>query len=80
MLPFVKQRFTYVLKWSDVRTWGTDLPPVDGDLIYVPQGQVLLIDVDTPQVVGIAAQNATVIVANHSSIAVKTGFITLIGG
>ena len=79
-IPFIRQRFTYVLKWSDVRTWGTDLPPVDGDLIYVPAGQKLLIDQDTPQVVGISAKNASVIIPNNTNITIKTGFITIIGG
>jgi hypothetical protein len=74
------QRFTYVLRWSDIRTWGTDLPPVDGDLIYVPQGKILLVDIDTPQVAGIVAQNASVIVANNTNVTIRTGFIMLVGG
>lgn len=32
----LQSRFRYVLRWSDHRTWGTDLPPVDKDLVYVP--------------------------------------------
>lgn len=46
--------FLYVLKWSDSRTWGTDLPPVEGDLVYVPPGMTLLVDTDTPVLAGIA--------------------------
>lgn len=46
--------FQYVLKWSDSRTWGVDLPPVDGDLVYVPKGMTLLVDTDTPILEGIA--------------------------
>jgi hypothetical protein len=80
MMPFIRQRFTYVLKWSDIRTWGTDLPPVDGDLVYVPPNQTLLVDQDTPQLAGIAVQNGTIIFPNDTSITVKTDFITLVGG
>jgi hypothetical protein len=36
--------FRYVMRWSDIRTWGTDLPPIDGDLVYVPKGMHLLVD------------------------------------
>lgn len=45
--------FRYVLKWSDQRTWGTDLPPIDDDLVYVPYGMHLLVDVSTPILAGI---------------------------
>jgi hypothetical protein len=37
------------MRWSDHRTWGTDLPPVDKDLVYVPPGMHLLVDQSTPQ-------------------------------
>ena len=30
------EKFMYVLRWSDIRTWGTDSFPVEGDLVYVP--------------------------------------------
>jgi hypothetical protein len=32
----LQARFRYVMRWSDPRTWGTDLPPIDKDLVYVP--------------------------------------------
>lgn len=70
----------YVLKWSDPTTWGTDLPPIDGDLVYVPAGMTLLVDQDTPQLEGIAVQNGTIIFANNTNITVKAGFITVVGG
>ena len=39
-----KEEFIYVQRWSDIRTWGTDLPPVEGDLVYVPPGMTLFVD------------------------------------
>jgi len=49
----VYQEFSYVLRWSDIRTWGTDMPPVDGDLVFVPIGMNLLVDISTPLLKGI---------------------------
>jgi hypothetical protein len=40
----LQKRFRYVMRWSDPRTWGTDLPPIDDDLVYVPHGMHLLLD------------------------------------
>ena len=50
----LRDTFTYVLKWSDSRTWGVDSVPVDGDLVYVPTGMTLLVDINTPILNGIA--------------------------
>lgn len=40
----IRESFMYVLRWSDPRTWGTDMPPIEGDLVYVPKGMVLYMD------------------------------------
>jgi len=50
----LKDTFVYVLKWSDSRTWGVDSVPVDGDLVFVPTGMTLLVDINTPILNGIA--------------------------
>lgn len=52
------------MRWSDIRTWGTDLPPVDGDLVYVPQGMTLYVDQDTPILDGIVVENGKLIFAD----------------
>ena len=41
------------MRWSDIRTWGTDLPPVKDDLVYVPKGMSLFVDQSTPKLAGI---------------------------
>ncbi len=69
-----------MLKWSDARTWGVDLPPIDGDLVYVPAGMTLLIDQDTPDLLGIASQSATIVFPTNQDITVRAGFITIVGG
>lgn len=76
----IQNSFLYVLKWSDKRTWGVSLPPVDGDLVYIPQGMTLLVDQSTPILAGIAAQNATIIFSNDTDLVVQAGFITVVGG
>lgn len=76
----LKETFSYVLRWSDIRTWGTDLPPVDDDLVFVPAGMNLLVDQSTPKLKGILVQNGTLTFADESEITVRTGFITVVGG
>jgi hypothetical protein len=76
----IYQSFSYVLRWSDIRTWGTDLPPVDGDLVYVPPGMNLLVDQTTPILKGILVQNGTLTFADESDMVISTGLITLTGG
>lgn len=38
--------FTYVNLWSDQTTWGGEFAPVDGEMVYLPAGLNLLVDVD----------------------------------
>jgi hypothetical protein len=47
------------MRWSDIRTWGTDMPPIDGDFVFVPAGMNLLVDQSTPKLKGILVQNGT---------------------
>lgn len=49
----VLQAPIYVYRWSNDQTWGGDVPPVDGDLVQIPNGLVLLIDQNVPQLAGI---------------------------
>lgn len=72
--------FSYVMRWSDIRTWGTDMPPIDGDLVYVPVGMNLLVDQSTPILEGILVENGTLTFADESDMVVQAGFITLVGG
>eukprot|EP00931_Biecheleriopsis_adriatica_P101149 TRINITY_DN76357_c0_g1_i1.p1 TRINITY_DN76357_c0_g1~~TRINITY_DN76357_c0_g1_i1.p1 ORF type:complete len:5100 (-),score=780.62 TRINITY_DN76357_c0_g1_i1:121-13482(-) len=41
-------RYRYLDRWSDERTWANREPPVDGDLVVIPDGQAVLLDMDTP--------------------------------
>ena len=50
----LQDTFLYVLKWSSPATWGVDSAHIDKDLVYVPLGTTLLVDVNTPVLNGIA--------------------------
>jgi hypothetical protein len=39
--------FRYVNRWSEPKTWGGDFAPIDGDLISIPKGLHLLVDIDS---------------------------------
>lgn len=45
----IQSEFKYVMRWSDPDTWGTDKPPQEGDLVYVPAGMILYVDQTTPK-------------------------------
>jgi len=59
-LAITNKKFQYVMRWSDPRTWGTDIPPIDGDLVYIPAGMHLLVDQSTPILKGIVVENGTI--------------------
>jgi hypothetical protein len=57
----LQDTFLYVLRWSDPKTWGVDSMPIDNDLVYVPLGLTLLVDMSTPVLNGIAVEGGTLI-------------------
>lgn len=36
-------------KWSNIYSWQDSEPPVDGDSVVVPEGQAIMLDVDSPK-------------------------------
>jgi hypothetical protein len=76
----LRDTFLYVLKWSNPKTWGVGMPPIANDLIYVPLGTTLLVDVNTPVLNGIAVNGGTLIFSDDMDLVVQTGFITVNGG
>ncbi|XP_038045747.1 fibrocystin-L-like [Patiria miniata] len=53
--------FYYIDVWSSQYTWGGKDPPIEGDLVRVPVGQTLLLDVTTPILSMLLIQGGTVI-------------------
>jgi hypothetical protein len=41
-------QFMYIDRWSDLTSWKNQEPPVDGDIVWVPEGQVIMLDQNTP--------------------------------
>lgn len=41
--------FRYIDKWSNVYSWLDSEPPVDGDSVFVPEGQAIQLDQDSPK-------------------------------
>ena len=39
-------KFTYANYWSDPETWGGEFAPQDGESIVIPEGQMLIVDID----------------------------------
>ena len=65
------------MRWSDIRTWGTDLPPVEGDLVSVPKGMSLYVDQSTPKLQGIIVEEGKIIFADEGPMDIHTNFITI---
>lgn len=57
--------FRYVNRWSEPKTWGGDFAPVDGDLISIPKGLHLLVDIDsTPILSAVVVEGSLIFPSN----------------
>eukprot|EP00898_Chlorokybus_atmophyticus_P004648 jgi/Chlat1/5184/Chrsp33S05041 len=43
--------YRYIDRWSAPSTWGGEAPPGEGDSVYVPAGQNILLDMSPPRMV-----------------------------
>ena len=41
--------YTYIDRWSSPTTWGGESPPREGDSVFIPPGQNILMDMSTPK-------------------------------
>jgi hypothetical protein len=55
--------FRYVKRWSDVETWGFDVPPLEGEAVSIPAGMHLLVDVDSTPVLSFLTVEGSLIFA-----------------
>ena len=72
--------FDYVLRWSDIRTWGTDPFPIADDMVYVPKNMRLLVDESTPVLKAIVVNDGILEFADESDMVIQAEIITLRGG
>ncbi len=53
--------FRYVNYWSEPSTWGGEFAPIDGDMVHVPKGLHLLVDVDsTPKLSAVVVEGSLI--------------------
>jgi hypothetical protein len=57
--------FRYVNYWSEPLTWGGEFPPIEGDLVSIPKGLNLLVDVDsTPILSAVVVEGSLIFPSN----------------
>ena len=71
--------FLYSELWSDTRTWGGEVPPRAGELVVVPPGMNLVLDMPTPLLAGILIEGA-LIVNDIPGITIDAYYIFVYGG
>ena len=60
--------FTYANDWSDPDTWGGEFEPQDGDSIVIPQGQMLIVDInESPMLNAIIVYGSLVFIPDSTS-------------
>lgn len=69
--------FFYANNWSDDPVWGGDVPPRDGDVVVIPMGQVLMVDIPvTPKLYSILVEG-TLIFKDGIDISLNSNFILI---
>ncbi len=48
LLADPNMKFVYIDRWSDPDSWRGGVLPIAGDIVWIPEGQVILMDVNTP--------------------------------
>lgn len=59
--------FRYVNYWSEPLTWGGEFAPIEGDMVYVPKGLNLLVDVDSTPVLSAVVVEGGLIFPSNSN-------------
>jgi hypothetical protein len=47
--------------WSEPLTWGGEFAPIKGDMIYIPKGLSLLVDVDSTPILSVVVVEGALI-------------------
>jgi G8 domain len=58
--------FRYVSYWSDTLTWGGEFAPIVEDMVYVPKGLNLLVDVDSTPILSAVLVEGSLIFPSHA--------------
>ena len=57
--------YMYANLWSDTITWGGEFAPIEGDLVYIPAGLNLIVDVDSTPVLSAVVVDGSLIFPSH---------------
>ena len=71
--------FLYSELWSDPATWGGELPPIDGQLVVIPPGMTVVLDIATNILAGILIEG-NLIVKDVAGITIDAYYIFVYGG
>jgi len=71
--------YLYIDRWSALTSWKNQEPPVEGDLVWVPQGQVIMLDVFTPVLTALIIEGS-VYVDTEKDVSVDATYIFVMGG
>ncbi len=59
--------YRYCNMWSDETTWGGEFAPIAGDMVYVPTGLNLCVDVESTPVLSAVLVEGTIIFPDHQT-------------
>jgi hypothetical protein len=72
--------YTYIDRWSSPTTWGGESPPREGDSVFIPPGQNILMDMSTPKLFAIILQNSRLIFDDTADYTFDAEYIMVNGG
>lgn len=72
--------FKYIDKWSELTSWRNQEPPLAGDLVWIPRGQVILLDVDTPVLLMLVIEGELYFDETKDHISLESNYIYVFGG
>lgn len=75
-----KVLFVYMDRWSAHTSWRGGQLPVDGDFVWIPSGQSIALDQDTPNLLFLLVQGALYLDASVPHISIDAKYIFVYGG
>eukprot|EP00798_Chlamydomonas_sp_ICE-L_P031254 gene31253-6400_t len=72
--------YEYMNMWSSTTTWGGRQPPVEGDLVYVPGGITVMLDISPPPMTALILDGTLVFDPLAEYLHLQGNFILLLGG
>eukprot|EP00361_Fabrea_salina_P003869 CAMPEP_0202427040 /NCGR_PEP_ID=MMETSP1345-20130828/1320_1 /ASSEMBLY_ACC=CAM_ASM_000843 /TAXON_ID=342563 /ORGANISM="Fabrea Fabrea salina" /LENGTH=3382 /DNA_ID=CAMNT_0049037631 /DNA_START=76 /DNA_END=10221 /DNA_ORIENTATION=+ len=71
--------FSYSELWSELTTWGGEVPPMEGETVHIPKGQNVVLDIPTP-VLNLILVEGTLTVEDKPGVTLDAHYIFVNGG